>query len=238
MVSGEIDVARQQNQVKDFIVRKVGAIVLMPVRFEGDRPAIQEANAAGHPRLHRRHRLPRPGRQGRRPHRHRQLRGRPAGGRGDDRGARRPAARSAILDYKEVESCLLRVKGFKEVHRGAQPPARSGEDRDRGRAARRRGQGQGLQGRRGHAPGPPRPRRASSPSTTPPPSAPGRPGEGGQGRPGQDRRLRRPARRQAGDQARARSTPTRSSTRTGSAARPRATIAPVLRRARTSRRRS
>jgi ribose transport system substrate-binding protein len=30
VVSGEFDVARQQNQVKDFIVRKVAAIVLTP----------------------------------------------------------------------------------------------------------------------------------------------------------------------------------------------------------------
>lgn len=48
-VSGDFDVARQQNQVKDFIVRKVGAIVLCPCDSKAIGPAIKEANAAGIP---------------------------------------------------------------------------------------------------------------------------------------------------------------------------------------------
>ncbi|MBN1345718.1 MAG: substrate-binding domain-containing protein [Phycisphaerae bacterium] len=47
--SGEFDVARQQNQVKDFIVQKVAAIVLTPCDSKSIGPAIQEANAAGIP---------------------------------------------------------------------------------------------------------------------------------------------------------------------------------------------
>src|SRR5262245_48302485 len=47
VVSGEFDAARQQNQVKDFIVRKVAAIVLCPCDSKGVGPAIQEANEAG-----------------------------------------------------------------------------------------------------------------------------------------------------------------------------------------------
>lgn len=48
-VSGEFDVAKQQNQVKDFIVRKVSAIVLTPCDSRAIGPAIREANEAGIP---------------------------------------------------------------------------------------------------------------------------------------------------------------------------------------------
>ena len=49
VTSGEFDVARQQNQVKDFIVKKVAAIVLTPCDSKSIGPAIQEANQAGIP---------------------------------------------------------------------------------------------------------------------------------------------------------------------------------------------
>jgi len=49
VVSGEFDVARQQNQVKDFIVQKVRAIVLTPCDSKAIGPSIREANEAGIP---------------------------------------------------------------------------------------------------------------------------------------------------------------------------------------------
>lgn len=49
VVSGELDAARQRNQVKDFIVRKVAAIVLTPCDSKSIGPVIQEANHAGIP---------------------------------------------------------------------------------------------------------------------------------------------------------------------------------------------
>lgn len=49
VVSGDFDVARQQNQVKDFIVKKVSAIVLCPCDSKAIGPSIREANAAGIP---------------------------------------------------------------------------------------------------------------------------------------------------------------------------------------------
>jgi ribose transport system substrate-binding protein len=49
VVSGEFDVARQQNQVKDFIVKRVAAIVLTPCDSKAIGPAIKEANAVGIP---------------------------------------------------------------------------------------------------------------------------------------------------------------------------------------------
>jgi ribose transport system substrate-binding protein len=48
-VSGDFDVARQQNQVKDFIVKKVSAIVLCPCDSKAIGPVIREANKAGIP---------------------------------------------------------------------------------------------------------------------------------------------------------------------------------------------
>jgi ribose transport system substrate-binding protein len=49
VVSGEFDIAKQQNQVKDFIVQGVSAIVLTPCDSKAIGPAIQEANDAGIP---------------------------------------------------------------------------------------------------------------------------------------------------------------------------------------------
>lgn len=49
VVSGDRDVAKQSNQVKDFIVKKVSAIVLSPCDSKSIIPVIQEANAAGIP---------------------------------------------------------------------------------------------------------------------------------------------------------------------------------------------
>lgn len=47
VVSGEFDSARQQNQVKDFIVQKAAAIVLCPCDSKSIGPAIREAHDAG-----------------------------------------------------------------------------------------------------------------------------------------------------------------------------------------------
>ncbi len=49
VVSGDEDVAKQQKQVKDFLVRRVDAIILCPCDSRSIGPVIQEANAAGTP---------------------------------------------------------------------------------------------------------------------------------------------------------------------------------------------
>ena len=49
VVSGDKDPAKQGNQIKDFIVKKVSAIVLNPCDSKSIIPVIQEANAAGIP---------------------------------------------------------------------------------------------------------------------------------------------------------------------------------------------
>lgn len=48
-VSGDMDANKQQNQVKDFIVQKVSAIILTPCDSRAVGTAIQEANQAGIP---------------------------------------------------------------------------------------------------------------------------------------------------------------------------------------------
>jgi ribose transport system substrate-binding protein len=115
VVSGEFDPARQQNQVKDFIVRKVAAIVLCPCDSKAIGPAIQEANAAGIPVFTADIACLAPGA---RVVTHVAT---------DNYSGGRQAAEAlieavgdaggkvAILDHKPVESCQLRVKGFKEV---------------------------------------------------------------------------------------------------------------------------
>jgi ribose transport system substrate-binding protein len=116
VVSGEFDAARQQNQVKDFIVAKAAAIVLCPCESKAVGPAIQEAHDAGiavftcdmacltpEAKFVVTHVAT------------------------DNYDGGRQAARAllealgdaggkiAILDYRAAESCLLRVAGFKEV---------------------------------------------------------------------------------------------------------------------------
>ena len=115
LVSGDKDVAKQGNQIKDFIVRKVAAIVLSPCDSKSIVPVIQEANGAGIPVF---------------------TVDIPCNEAGvkivtqvatDNYGGGREAAKAmiealgetggkvAVLHFKQAESCQLRVKGFREV---------------------------------------------------------------------------------------------------------------------------
>jgi ribose transport system substrate-binding protein len=114
VVSGEFNAAQQQNQVKDFIVRKVAAIVLTPCDAKAIGPAIKEANEAGIPVFTADTACLAPDAKV------------VTHIASDNYGGGKDAARAmiealgdaggkiAILDYPVVESCLLRVKGFKE----------------------------------------------------------------------------------------------------------------------------
>jgi ribose transport system substrate-binding protein len=115
VVSGDFDVAKQDQQVDDFIVRRVDAIVLCPCDSQAIGPAIQKANAAGVPVFtvdigclargaqvvtH----IATDNYSGGRQAAQAMIEALgPAGG------------KVAILDHKPVESCQLRVQGFKEV---------------------------------------------------------------------------------------------------------------------------
>ncbi|MFO1065707.1 MAG: substrate-binding domain-containing protein [Pirellulales bacterium] len=115
VLSGDDKVEQQQSQVKDFIVQRVAAIVLCPCDSKAIGPVIQEANAAGIPVFTADIACLAPeakvvshiatdnyagGKQAA------EAMIEALGDRGGQVG---------ILDKKEVESCLLRVKGFKEV---------------------------------------------------------------------------------------------------------------------------
>lgn len=115
VLSADNDVARQSNQVKDFIVKGVSAIVLSPCESRSVVPVIQEANNAGIPVLTVDIPCNEPGVK---------LLTQVAT---DNYGGGKEAAKAmieaigseggkvAILHLKQAESCRLRVKGFREV---------------------------------------------------------------------------------------------------------------------------
>jgi ribose transport system substrate-binding protein len=115
VLSADRDVVKQGNQVKDFIVQQVSAIVLSPCQADSIGPVIQEANAAGVPvfTVDIPCRLPDV-----------KIECQIAT---DNYGGGREAARAmiealgeaggkvAIIHHKPAESCRLRVQGFREV---------------------------------------------------------------------------------------------------------------------------
>jgi ribose transport system substrate-binding protein len=115
VVSADKDVAKQGNQIKDFIVQDVSAIVLSPCDSKSIIPVIQEANAAGIPVFTVDIPCNEPGVK---------IASQIAT---DNYGGGREAGQAMIealgdaggsivvLHFKQAESCLLRVKGFTEV---------------------------------------------------------------------------------------------------------------------------
>jgi ribose transport system substrate-binding protein len=115
VVSPNEDPARQADQVKDFVVRRVSAIVLSPCESRSIVPAIQEANAAGIPVYTVDIPCREPGVK---------IVCQVAT---DNHGGGKEAAKAmiealspaggkvAILHFKQAESCRLRVQGFREV---------------------------------------------------------------------------------------------------------------------------
>jgi ribose transport system substrate-binding protein len=115
VVSGEFDPARQQQQVNDFITAQCAAIVLCPCNSRAVGTAIEGANKKGIPVFTADIACLAPGAK---------VVSHIAS---DNLGGGRQAAQAmiealgeaggkvVILDYKDAESCLLRVQGFKEV---------------------------------------------------------------------------------------------------------------------------
>jgi len=119
VVSADKDVARQGNQIKDFIVKKAAAIVLSPCDSKSIVPVIREANAAGIPVFTVDIPCNEPGvaiatqvatdNEGG---------GREAGQamiEALDTDGRAAGGKIAVLHFKQAESCQLRVKGFRAV---------------------------------------------------------------------------------------------------------------------------
>ncbi|MBI2949131.1 MAG: substrate-binding domain-containing protein [Verrucomicrobia bacterium] len=115
VVSGEFDVAKQQNQVKDFIVKKVAAIVLTPCDSKSIGPAIQEANGAGIPVFTADIACLAPGVKVVSHIATDNYSGGKEAAKAMIEALGETGGRIAILDHKIVESCILRVQGFKEV---------------------------------------------------------------------------------------------------------------------------
>jgi ribose transport system substrate-binding protein len=115
VVSGEFDVAKQQNQVKDFIVQKVAAIVLCPCDSKSIGPAIQEANASGIPLFTADIACLAPGAKVVSHIATDNYSGGKQAAQAMIEALGEAGGKIVILDFKQAESCLLRVKGFKEV---------------------------------------------------------------------------------------------------------------------------
>ena len=121
VLSADEDVAKQSNQVKDFIVKKVSAIVLSPCESKSIVPVIQEANQAGIPVITVDIPCNEPGVEiltqvapttlaavARRPK--------------PDRGLGEAGGKVAVLHYKQAESCRLRVKAWSIIDHTTWPP--------------------------------------------------------------------------------------------------------------------
>jgi ribose transport system substrate-binding protein len=124
VTSGDFDVAKQRNQVKDFLVAKCAAIVLCPCDSRAIEPAILEANAASVPVftadiacLAKTAKVVS----------HIATDNYGGGKQAGDamiEALGEAGGKVLVLDFKQAESCLARVKGFKEViaaHNEAKP---------------------------------------------------------------------------------------------------------------------
>ncbi|MCB1237062.1 MAG: substrate-binding domain-containing protein [Verrucomicrobiae bacterium] len=114
-VSGDFDAAKQSNQIKDFIVRKAAAIAINPCDSKAIGAAIKEANAAGIPVFTFDIKCQDPGAEVVSHIGTNNFQGGQLAGQAMIEALGESGGRIAILDFRAVESCLERVRGFKEV---------------------------------------------------------------------------------------------------------------------------
>ena len=113
--SGDKDISKQAKQVRDFITQKVDAIILSPVNTQAIGAPIKEANAAGIPVF--------TADTGCADKTAKVISnittdnydGGKLAGKGMIEALDGKGGKVLILDFKEAQSCILRVKGFKEV---------------------------------------------------------------------------------------------------------------------------
>ena len=115
VVSGDSDVAKQQNQVKDFLVKKVVAIVLCPCDSRSIGAVIQEANKAGVPVFTADIKCLAPDAEVVTHIATDNYEGGKQAGIATIEALGEAGGKVAVLDFRQAESCILRVKGFKEV---------------------------------------------------------------------------------------------------------------------------
>ena len=115
VVSGDKDPAKQGNQIKDFIVKKVSAIVLSPCDSKAIVTVIQEANAAGIPVFTVDIPCNEPGVKIATQVATDNFSGGREAGAAMIEALGEAGGKVAVLHFKQAESCQLRVKGFREV---------------------------------------------------------------------------------------------------------------------------
>jgi len=114
-VSGDHDIAKQQKQVQDFLVKKVAAIVLCPCDSKAIGPVIKAANDQGVPVFTADiASLANEGKVVCHIATDNYLGGKQAG-EAMIEALGETGGKVVILDYKNAESCLERTRGFKEV---------------------------------------------------------------------------------------------------------------------------
>ena len=115
VVSADKDVAKQGNQIKDFIVKKVSAIVLSPCDSKSIIQVIQEANAAGIPVFTVDIPCNEPGVKIATQVATDNYAGGKEAAQAMIEALGEAGGKIAVLHFKQAESCILRVKGFREV---------------------------------------------------------------------------------------------------------------------------
>lgn len=123
-VSGDMDAAKQHNQVKDFIVQKAQAIVLCPCDKQAVGAAIREANAAGIPVFTADLACLDPNAKVVTHVATDNFAGGKEAAAAMIEALSGQGGKVAILNYQEAESCLQRVAGFKDAiadHNKAHP---------------------------------------------------------------------------------------------------------------------
>jgi ribose transport system substrate-binding protein len=115
VVSGDEDAKKQSDQIKDFIAQKVAAIVLNPCDSKSIGPAIEEANRAGIPVFTCDIKCLAPQAKVVSHIATDNLQGGRMAGEAMIEALGETGGKVLVLDKREVESCLLRVAGFKEV---------------------------------------------------------------------------------------------------------------------------
>jgi len=115
VVSADKDLAKQSNQVKDFIVKQCAAVVLSPVQRKSIVPVIQELNAAGIPVFTVDIPCNEPGVKIVCQIATDNYSGGKEAGQAMIDALGEAGGKVAVLHFKQAESCQLRVKGFTEV---------------------------------------------------------------------------------------------------------------------------
>ena len=115
VVSADKDLAKQSNQVKDFIVKQCAAVVLSPVQRKSIVPVIQELNEAGIPVFTVDIPCNEPGVKIVCQIATDNYSGGKEAGHAMIEALGEAGGKVAVLHFKQAESCQLRVKGFTEV---------------------------------------------------------------------------------------------------------------------------